>query len=427
LYALDWLRYDEEDAKKAVVVQSRLTKQQWEEYFEEYAPRLLDEVEVVTYHSIDKLEGEYILVVFDEAHKLPADTFSKGATIPMKYRIGTTASPYREDGRQNYVFALTGPPVGLDWEKTAELMEKTYHEVNVHIVDEPREKIQRIQDILDEVGEKRTLIFSDSLDFGDEIAETTGLTFVNGEDGSNQLDRIHDALDEDGKVVVSRVADHGFSRDDLQVILEADFLYGSRRQQLQRTGRLFHGEGQRHDIFFTRGEFNKHQKRLFSLVEKGFDLNFVDQEEKIEVPDKYQSRVDLDMENQGEKVESGESEPVQSSVSEDEYLEHPKIQEEVENAIENRSVSVSPEDLKEALIEIDLSDEGLTNSELSTVLGAQKSNPYRLTKPFREYEPPILVQDDENRNQFNTELLDELKEVEQRRKRREKRKKQLDF
>jgi len=359
-------------------------------------------------------------------HKLPADTFSKGATIPMKYRIGTTASPYREDGRQNYVFALTGPPVGLDWEKTAELMEKTYHEVNVHIVDEPREKIQRMQEVLDDVGEKRTLIFSDSLDFGDEIAEATGLEFVNGEDGSNQLDRIHDALDEDGKVVVSRVADHGFSRDDLQVVLEADFLYGSRRQQLQRTGRLFHGEGQRHDIFFTRGEFNKHQKRLFSLVEKGFELNFVDQEERVEVPEKYQSRVDLDMEDRGEKVQSGDDEPVQSSVSADGFLEHSKIQKEIEKAVQDNG-RVRDETLKEVLIEIDLAKDGLTNEEISERLGNPITEPHRLTSGFRNHEPPILVQDDEKRNQFNTELLDELKEVEERRKRREKRKEQLNF
>jgi len=421
MYALDSMRYDEEDAKKAVVVQSRLTKQQWKQYFDEFAPRLKDEVEVVTYQGMDDLEGEYILIIYDEAHVLPADTFSKGATIPTKYRIGTTASPYREDDRQNYVFALTGPPVGLDWEKTADLMDKTYHEINVHIVDDKREKISRIQSILDDVGDKRTFVFSDSLDFGEDISEATGLNFVNGED-TKQLKKIK----ENRQVIVSRIADHGVSVDDLEVVLEADFLFGSRRQQIQRTGRLFHGEGKRHDIFFTRGEFNKYQKRLYSLIEKGFDLNFVDHEEEIEVPDKYQSRVDLDMEGRGEKVQKDDG-PVQSSVGEDEFLEHSKIQEEVEKAIDNRSVSVKSEDLKEALIEIDLSEEGLTNSELSTVLGAQKSNPFRLTKPFREHEPPILVQDDENRNKFNTELLDELKEVEERRKRRQNRKKQLDF
>jgi len=422
MYALDRLRYDEEDAKKAVVVQSRLTKQQWKQYFEEFAPRLKDEVEVVTYQGMDDLEGEYILIVYDEAHVLPADTFSKGATIPTKYRIGTTASPYREDDRQNYVFALTGPPVGLDWEKTADLMDKTYHEVNVHIADDKREKIDRIQSILDDVGDKRTFVFSDSLDFGEEISEVTGLQFVNGED-TKQLEKIK----ENRQVIVSRIADHGVSVDDLEVVLEADFLFGSRRQQIQRTGRLFHGEGKRHDIFFTRGEFNKYQKRLYSLIEKGFDLNFVDHQEEITVPDKYQSRVDLDMESKGEKVDQGD-EYVRSSVGEDEFLEHSKIQDEIKKAIDS-STGVRDKVLKEVLIEIDLSESGLKNQELNERLGnpINSNDAYKLTKFFRGHEPPILVQGDENRNQFNTELLEELKEVEERRKRREKRKEQLDF
>jgi superfamily II DNA or RNA helicase len=43
-------------------------------------------------------------------------------------------------------------------------------------------------------------------------------------------------------MIVSRIADHGVSIDDLEVVLEADFLFGSRRQQIQRTGRLFWSE-----------------------------------------------------------------------------------------------------------------------------------------------------------------------------------------
>jgi superfamily II DNA or RNA helicase len=426
MYALDRLRYDEEDAKKAVVVQSRLTKQQWEEYFEEFAPRLKDEVEVVTYHSIDKLEGEYILIVYDEAHKLPADTFSKGATIPTKYRIGATASPYREDGRQNYVFALTGPPVGLDWKKTAELMERTYHEVNVHIVDDPEDKVERIQSILGQVGEKRTLIFSDSLDFGEKIADATGLSFVNGEDGENQLDRIHDALDEDGRVIVSRIGDHGFSRDDLEVVLEADFLYGSRRQQLQRTGRLFHGEGQRHDIFFTRGEFNKYQKRLYSLIEKGFDLNFVDQEEEIEVPEKYESRVDLDVDVESSKVESMTESNSSTAVPEDmdniDFLKNDQIQEVIEDAMDGYS-RVSDEDMWDTLLAIADSDDGMTHDDIEKLFEKSKSGS-RYTKPFREGDSAILVSNRVNgqkRWDLNVESFKQIIEKHEQRKQKKER------
>lgn len=419
MYALDSLMYDEDDARKAVVCQSRLTKQQWNEYFEEFAPRLVDEVELVTYQSIDKLDGDYVLVAYDEAHTLPADTFAKGATIPTKYRIGATASPYREDGRQNYVFALTGPPVGLDWEKTLDLMGKTFHKVNIHIVDDRREKIRRVQDILDEVGDKKALIFCDGLDFGEDISDKTGIEFVSGED-KKQLEKINEELDEHGRVAVSRIGDHGFSRDDLEVAIEADFLYGSRRQQIQRTGRLFHGEGKRHDILFTRGEFNKYQKRLFSLIEKGFELNFVDREEEIEIPEKYEGHVNLDIEVE-DPTESGGR-----SVGDQDFLKHPKVREEIEDAIESAD-NVSDETLKEVLLEIDLSEDGLTNDEIAEILGAQRSNSYRLTKCYREHVPPLLIQDDEGVNRFNTDLLEEMKKREQREKKREERRRQLEW
>lgn len=36
--------------------------------------------------------------------------------IDTKYRIGLSASPYREDDRTEYIFALTGMPVGIDWQ-----------------------------------------------------------------------------------------------------------------------------------------------------------------------------------------------------------------------------------------------------------------------------------------------------------------------
>ncbi|MFB6216847.1 MAG: DEAD/DEAH box helicase, partial [Candidatus Aenigmatarchaeota archaeon] len=362
LKALDSLEYDEENMRKAVVVYGKATRDQWENYIETYAPRLKDEVEIVTYHSVDKLSGKgrYVLIVFDECHSLPADTFAKGSTIPTKYRLGLSATPYREDGRTNYIFALTGQPIGLDWQETLDIMEKEYHEVNIHIVKDRQEKIERIKGILEENPEKNTLIFCDGLDFGDEIAEETGLKFVSGRD-SDQLEKIrsHD------RRIVSRIGDHGISLENLQVALEADFLFGSRRQELQRSGRLFHGEGERHDIFFTAGEFNKHQKRLYSLIEKGFSLNFVDKGEEIEVPDKYKNRVDLDL--GGEKVSEEGVRFDATNMGDIEFLKNDTIKEEIESRIEE--TTGSSEKIWKALIHIAKSDNGLSRDEIAKKLG----------------------------------------------------------
>lgn len=81
-------------------------------------------------------------------------------------------------------------------------------------------------------------------------------------------------LSENRVVVASRVADLGISIKDLEHIIELSFLYGSRQQELQRTGRLMHTEMEnvRHDILMTREEVEKYGKRLWFLQERGFQV-----------------------------------------------------------------------------------------------------------------------------------------------------------
>ena len=74
--------------------------------------------------------------------------------------------------------------------------------------------------------------------------------------------------------VVSRVGDLGISIDDLERIIEVDFLFGSRQQELQRLGRLMHSNKKDllHYIIMTEQELQQHSKRLWALREKGFHV-----------------------------------------------------------------------------------------------------------------------------------------------------------
>ena len=222
--------------RKLVVVPIRTLKEQWIERIRKYlSPRAQGEVEVQTYHAYDKVKGkEYILTIFDECHRLPANTFIRLATIKTKYRIGLSGSPYREDGRVNYIIALTGYPIGLSWEKFFELGIIRKPVVKVLVVKTLRDKLRKLRELLAmETG--KTVIFCDSLDLGHRIAKEHGLTFVFGET-TRRLEKIR----EHEVVVVSRVGDEGISIPEIDTIIEIDFLYGSRRQEAQRSGRLLH-------------------------------------------------------------------------------------------------------------------------------------------------------------------------------------------
>jgi len=253
---------------KCLVVPTITLVDQWKQYFTEHAPRLLQEVEVYTYAAYEKIKNrDWTIVVFDECHRLPANSFSRMATVRTKYRMGLSASPYREDGRTSYIFALTGFPVGMDWKQLMGILGKDYHTVSVHIVATQQGKLAKIQELINP-GTK-TIIFSDGLELGQRIADKFEIPFINGET-KNRLKVANEA----SVFVASRVMDLGVSIKNLEHIIEADFLFGSRQQEIQRTGRLFHSvESGRHDIIMTQEEFDLYGKRLHALVERGFKIN----------------------------------------------------------------------------------------------------------------------------------------------------------
>lgn len=243
------------------------------DYFPNFAPELLKEIEngnliLSTYQGYDKLKDkEFGLTIFGECHVLPADSFSRLATLKTKYRIGQSASPYREDGRHNLIFALTGFPIGLNWQSLMKLLGKKYHDVNVYIFDSLEQKIKFSTNLI--TNDTKTLLFVDKIDIGNRLANLLGVPFIHGAT-RNRIE-----IAKESKVfIASRVMEMGVSLKELEHIIEVDFLFGSKREQIQRTGRLFHSKyAKKHDILMTREEFEKYGKRLHSLVEKGFKIN----------------------------------------------------------------------------------------------------------------------------------------------------------
>lgn len=258
---------DSVNGKKLLVVPTLTLVEQWQDYFREFAPRLLNEVQIITYNSHHKVaDEEFGIVVFDECHRLPANSFSKMATLRTKFRIGLSASPYREDGRTNYIFALTGFPIGMDWKEMLQLLGKDFHAVNVWIVPTQLAKMNKIGELM---TAEKTLIFCDGIEFGEKIADKFDLPFINGSSKARM-----ETAREARQFVASRVLDLGTSIKDLRHVIEVDFLYGSRQQEVQRTGRLFHSNvGARHDIIMTAEEYESYGKRLNALVERGFKVN----------------------------------------------------------------------------------------------------------------------------------------------------------
>jgi DNA excision repair protein ERCC-3 len=263
---------------KLIVCPTKTLVEHWEQKLAQYMDLGLrsgeHQVDIVTYSAWAAVQerlkriGRYALTIFDECHRLPANTFSRLASIPTKYRLGLSATPYREDGRASYIFALTGRPVGLDWIEFLRqgLIQKP--DIDVRIVPGWEEKFKgAAEDAKESKG--ACLIFCDSIEQGARMAARLKAPHVHGET-EKRLDTLENAK----VAVVSRVGDEGLSLPNLSTTVEIDFLGASRRQESQRLGRLFHAKGKgRHVVYMTREEFEKFEGRFLALEEKGFKVN----------------------------------------------------------------------------------------------------------------------------------------------------------
>lgn len=258
LYACDVTK-----GNKLIVVDSTALRQQWEARIETYLPHCVDEITVKTYKwvklhrgKIDRWMSPLNLVVYDEIQTMPSNTGLVAAQLPAKYRMGLSATPWREDGNEDIIPAITGLPIGSDWEGT----EKS--DAIIWVVREENDKLTLAMDLLKKETPGKTMVFVHRIAFGEKAAKHLGLPFFHGSTSGNRVD----LMEANDSFIVSSIATQGVSLNVTRII-ELDW-HGGRREAGQREYRLGHGEGKGvMHICMTRAEFSSEPgKRRLSAI-----------------------------------------------------------------------------------------------------------------------------------------------------------------
>ncbi len=261
---------------KLVLVPRRSLADQWRARLELYLePEAAREVEIVTYQGARHvLKREYTLVVYDEAHHMPADFAMDTATLlQTRTRMGLSATPKREDHNEDLIPALCGFPTGADW-PVKDVQRPT---VTVWIVKNDQAKLALARELCAAPIAGKTFLFTYRLDIGERAAKLLDVPFVYG-----KTKRPLEVIAENETIVISSVGNEGLSFPVRRVI-ELSFLYGSGMEAGQRLGRLAYemtgveqpGE---HHILMTPDEYERHNKRLMIYYQWGLDVS-------VQVPD----------------------------------------------------------------------------------------------------------------------------------------------
>jgi len=272
LFGLELLSRIRVDDRPNLVISgtSGLLRLQWTQNLELIEPAA--PVVVETYQSLHKVKDKkWGLEIIDECHHLPANFFSRAATIDTMYRAGLSATPYREDGRTDYIIALTGWPVGLDWRVLIELGLIGEPEITLFLCENYRQKRDKIAELLQDP--QKTLIYSFGLDLGKSLSMEFDIPFVHG--STPVKDRL-EIIRNSQTTIISSAGREGLSIRDLERTITYNFLFGSRQEETQFFGRLLHGEDEGHHILMmTDEEYEKYGKRIYGIQEKGFKIQIV--------------------------------------------------------------------------------------------------------------------------------------------------------
>jgi len=249
------------------------------------------------YRKLDVFAGRFPLVIFDEAHHLPADKFRAIAMgLPAPYRMGLSATVEREDGKHEEIFPIIGGvvyhttpgrltqegylapfqirriPVELPpqlkreyqalrrryqllagrrrFEEVLEAARKgdpsaiealrVHSQMRALIQDNPA-KVEAIVSIVKRelARGSKIIVFTQYRRQAEELARILGANIIHGEmDASRRKRELEEfKARESGVLVVTTVGDEGLDIPDANVGILASGT-GSRRQFLQRLGRL---------------------------------------------------------------------------------------------------------------------------------------------------------------------------------------------
>lgn len=242
------------------------------------------------------------LICYDEVQHIPARVWSRTTDMQAVRRLGTTATPIREDKLEKMIFSLVGPPVfERNWLEMAEkghIAKARLFEILVDMAPaaarrytrstDGREryilastntaKIPVIKRLLEKHKDDQVLIIGYYVDGAQQIGKMFRIPVIWHEVSPKVRDTLYNEFrrGERKRLVLTSVGEEGVDLPNAKVLIEVCANWGSRMQMGQRFGRILRRKDEE-AIFYelvSRGTSEEQfsEKRRQFLISKGYEF-----------------------------------------------------------------------------------------------------------------------------------------------------------
>ncbi len=251
-----------------------------------------------TYHAATtgNVAGELVgrrwrLVIYDEVQSLPADMFRLAAAIEADRRLGLSATLVREDGREDEVYALVGPPLyeasWLELERDGWIAPARCVEVRVPAgstrADSLRYRMAVVQRLLAQHDHAATIVVGTDVASLRAIGQRLDFPVLTGASSAERRAGHLGAFRAgDLKTLgLSRIGSVGIDLPDASVLIQVSGTFGSRQEEAQRLGRVLRPATGKTAHFYTIvAERTREQhfaaRRQRFLVNQGYTYEILD-------------------------------------------------------------------------------------------------------------------------------------------------------
>ncbi|MCF8012532.1 MAG: DEAD/DEAH box helicase [Clostridiales bacterium] len=254
-------------------------------------------------------QQEWGLIIYDDAHKLPATTYRETADIPSKYKLALAATLDRSDNQGVLVFALIGPKwfeiLPQTLRRQGYLSNVECREIKVPLSEKAEEeylyleknsndnkallKVAAKNDKKKEAlvhlirPHKRTVIASFFTDLAEQIGQDYQIDFITGQiNPSIRLEKVEKFNKEEINCLIHTLVGEQLNLQNIDVIVSISYQEGSEREEYLRLGKLMEVNKKDYDGWFfsiiSAGTVEEYyyKRRRKSLINYGYRFKILE-------------------------------------------------------------------------------------------------------------------------------------------------------